>query len=138
MIRLTQTGKQAWVMRAAASEGLGFPDLEANLGTRPAAGRVVQPELSSGTPGAGFRGEGGSVGSGGDLPPSFLPHCPPPPTPHHQLSSLSCLGLEQVKVRPGSWSVPSLVGEVRGKEDRELSVAGPWASHLRSTMAPSS
>ena len=78
MIRLTQTGKQAWVMRAAASEGLGFPDLEANLGTRPAAGRVVQPELSSGTPGAGFRGEGGSVGSGGDLPPSFLPHCPPP------------------------------------------------------------
>lgn len=58
------------------------------------------------------------------------PPAPPPPlpTPHRQLSSVLS-GPGAGEEQPGSWSVPSLVGEVRGKEDRELSVVGPWASH---------
>lgn len=86
-------------MRAAASKGLGFPDLEAKPGTRPAAGRVVQPEPSSGAPGAGFHEEGGAVGSGGDLPPSFQPLLPPlPSTFSFLLQELPSLNLEGPRV----------------------------------------
>lgn len=88
-------------------EGLGLPDLEVKPGTRPVVGRVVQPEQSSGSPGAGFHGEGGAVGSGGDLPPPFRPLLPPCP---HLLLPPAGAALLELGGTKGLYGFPSTKG----------------------------